>query len=106
MLQEGIYRISGFADEIEALKMALDKDGEKADVSAQVYSNINVIAGVLKLYLRLLPVPLITFQSFPLFMESMREFPKVQHTDCPAHTRLILDLFKLSFQKRNPSASK
>ncbi|XP_058059508.1 beta-chimaerin isoform X2 [Anopheles bellator] len=73
MLQEGIYRISGFADEIEALKMTLDKDGEKADVSAQVYSNINVIAGVLKLYLRLLPVPLITFQSFPLFMESMRE---------------------------------
>lgn len=25
MEQEGIYRISGFADEIEALKMALDK---------------------------------------------------------------------------------
>lgn len=25
MLQEGIYRISGFADEIEALKVALDK---------------------------------------------------------------------------------
>uniref|UniRef100_A0A182Q834 Chimaerin n=1 Tax=Anopheles farauti TaxID=69004 RepID=A0A182Q834_9DIPT len=71
-LQEGIYRISGFADEIEALKMALDKDGEKADVSAHK-CNINVIAGVLKLYLRLLPVPLITFQAFPLFMESMRE---------------------------------
>lgn len=70
MLQEGIYRISGFADEIDALKMALDKDGEKADMSVLAYSNINVISGVLKLYLRLLPVPLITFHSYPAFMKS------------------------------------
>lgn len=68
MLQEGIYRVSGFADEIDALKMALDRDGEKADLSEQQYSNINVIAGTLKLYLRLLPVPLITFQTYPNFM--------------------------------------
>lgn len=71
MLQEGIYRISGFADEIEALKMALDKDGEKADMSALAHSNINVISGVLKMYLRLLPVPLITSDSYPAFMQSM-----------------------------------
>ncbi|XP_062562656.1 N-chimaerin isoform X3 [Armigeres subalbatus] len=70
MLQEGIYRISGFADEIDALKMALDKDGEKADMAVLAYSNINVISGVLKLYLRLLPVPLITFHSYPAFMKS------------------------------------
>ncbi|XP_077299635.1 beta-chimaerin-like isoform X2 [Arctopsyche grandis] len=60
MEQEGIYRISGFADEIEALKMALDRDGEAANLSE--YSNINVIAGCLKLYLRLLPIPLLTDQ--------------------------------------------
>ncbi|XP_055545911.1 beta-chimaerin [Wyeomyia smithii] len=71
MLQEGIYRISGFADEIDALKMALDKDGEKADMSALANCNVNVITGVLKLYLRLLPVPLITFNSHPSFMYSM-----------------------------------
>ncbi|XP_053691495.1 N-chimaerin isoform X2 [Sabethes cyaneus] len=68
MLQEGIYRISGFADEIDALKMALDKDGEKADMSALANSNVNVIAGILKLYLRLLPVSLITFQAYPAFI--------------------------------------
>lgn len=73
MLQEGIYRISGFADEIEALKMALDKDGEKADMSSLAYSNINVITGVLKMYLRLLPVPLITSNSYPAFMRSMSQ---------------------------------
>lgn len=72
MLQEGIYRVSGFADEIEALKLALDRDGEKTDMSETAYGNINVIAGTLKLYLRLLPVPLITFQAYPAFMVSTR----------------------------------
>lgn len=73
MLQEGIYRVSGFADEVEALKLALDKDGDKTDMSEAAYSNINVIAGTLKLYLRLLPVPLITFQAYPAFMAATSE---------------------------------
>lgn len=74
MLQEGIYRVSGFTDEIEALKLALDRDGDKADLSEQEYSNINVIAGTLKLYLRLLPVPLITFQTYPSFMAAASKY--------------------------------
>nr|NP_727007.1 Rho GTPase activating protein at 5A, isoform A [Drosophila melanogaster]AAF46047.1 Rho GTPase activating protein at 5A, isoform A [Drosophila melanogaster] len=72
MLQEGIYRVSGFADEIEALKLALDREGEKTDMSETAYGNVNVIAGTLKLYLRLLPVPLITFQAYPSFMAAGR----------------------------------
>uniref|UniRef100_A0A1I8Q0G7 N-chimaerin n=1 Tax=Stomoxys calcitrans TaxID=35570 RepID=A0A1I8Q0G7_STOCA len=72
MLQEGIYRVSGFADEIDALKLALDSEGEKTNMSESAYSNVNVIAGTLKLYLRLLPVPLITFQAYPSFMEASR----------------------------------
>lgn len=70
MLQEGIYRVSGFADEIETLKLALDREGEKTDMSEAAYSNVNVIAGTLKLYLRLLPVPLITYQAYPAFINS------------------------------------
>lgn len=73
MLQEGIYRVSGFADEIDALKLALDRDGDKTDMSEAAYGNVNVIAGTLKLYLRLLPVPLITFQAYPSFMAAGRE---------------------------------
>ncbi|GBP00581.1 N-chimaerin [Eumeta japonica] len=65
---EGLYRVSGFADEIEALKLAFDRDGEAADLS--VYSNINVIAGTLKLYLRLLPVPLVTYEVHPKFIQA------------------------------------
>lgn len=70
--QEGIYRISGFADEIETLKLALDKDGEKTDMSETSYS-INVITGTLKLYLRLLPIPLVTFQAYPTFIDTTKE---------------------------------
>lgn len=74
MLQEGIYRVSGFADEIDALKLALDRDGEKADMSESAFGNINVVAGTLKMYLRLLPLPLVTFQAYPSFINSTRKF--------------------------------
>lgn len=71
---EGIYRLSGFAEEIDTIKMAFDKDGEKANLSADKYPNINVITGALKLYLRLLPIPLITFLVHPLLIEAMRRY--------------------------------
>lgn len=70
--QEGIYRISGFADEIETLKLALDKEGEKTDMSESSYS-VNVVTGTLKLYLRLLPIPLVTFQAYPIFIATTKE---------------------------------
>lgn len=88
---EGIYRLSGFADEIDAIKLALDKgkirldlaviylficlfiDGEKADLSMEKYPNVNVITGALKLYLRILPVPLITFEVHPRLIDSIRK---------------------------------
>ncbi|KAL5282653.1 CHN1 family protein [Megaselia abdita] len=70
LVQEGIYRVSGFSEDIDNLKMEFDKDAEKTDISAKAYPNINVIAGVLKLYLRLLPIPIITFQAYKSFMES------------------------------------
>lgn len=73
LMTEGIYRLSGFADEVDAIKMAFDKDGERADLSQEKYPNINVITGALKLYLRLLPIPLITFLVHPLLIEAMRE---------------------------------
>lgn len=48
-------------------------DGEKADLSHEKYPNINVITGALKLYLRLLPIPLITFIVHPKLLEAMRK---------------------------------
>ena len=38
-----------------------------------VYENINVIAGTLKLYLRLLPIPLITYETHPALIKASRK---------------------------------
>lgn len=45
-------------------------DGEKVDISSNVYEDINIITGALKLYFRELPIPLITYDAYPRFMES------------------------------------
>nr|KAF6353043.1 chimerin 1 [Pipistrellus kuhlii] len=69
---EGLYRVSGFSDLIEDVKMAFDRDGEKADISVNVYEDINIITGALKLYFRDLPIPLITYDAYPKFIESAK----------------------------------
>ncbi|KAJ8004283.1 hypothetical protein DPEC_G00157200 [Dallia pectoralis] len=69
---EGLYRISGFSDLIEDVKLAFDRDGEKADISVNVYEDINIITGALKLYFRDLPIPIITYDAYPRFMEAAK----------------------------------
>jgi hypothetical protein len=48
-------------------------DGDQANMGPEVYDNINVIAGTLKLYLRLLPVPLVTFETHPALIKAARK---------------------------------
>uniref|UniRef100_A0A673V5U9 Beta-chimaerin n=1 Tax=Suricata suricatta TaxID=37032 RepID=A0A673V5U9_SURSU len=69
---EGLYRVSGFTEHIEDVKMAFDRDGEKADISANVYPDINIITGALKLYFRDLPIPVITYDTYPKFIEAAK----------------------------------
>lgn len=45
-------------------------DGEKTDISARAYEDINIITSALKLYLRDLPVPVISFEAYPRFIEA------------------------------------
>ncbi|UYV84992.1 CHN1 [Cordylochernes scorpioides] len=85
---EGIYRVSGFSDDIDALRVAIDKDFDSVDISANVYEDINVIAGVLKLYFRLLPIPLITFEAYPNFMSAIKQATLQDKVEC---TRLALN---------------
>lgn len=73
LTSEGIYRVSGLRDDVEALKLAFDKDGEKTELGPSSWEDINVVAGVLKLYFRLLPIPLIAFQVYPLVMAASKE---------------------------------
>uniref|UniRef100_H2U6B6 Chimerin 1 n=1 Tax=Takifugu rubripes TaxID=31033 RepID=H2U6B6_TAKRU len=69
---EGLYRISGFSELIEDVKLAFDRDGEKADISTNAYEDINIITGALKLYFRELPIPLITYDAYPRFIEAAK----------------------------------
>lgn len=49
-------------------------DGDSADLGEEKYPNVHVITGALKLYLRILPVPLITFKVHPLLIDAIRKF--------------------------------
>lgn len=70
MTSEGIYRVSGFADDIELLKNLYDK-GDVVEIGSSKFDDINIIAGALKLYLRMLPLPIITFETYGKFMDAI-----------------------------------
>ena len=71
---EGLYRVSGFADDVEALKMRLEADGEvAAEFILRACDDVHVITGVLKMYFRLLPIPVITYDSYPFFLAAVSE---------------------------------
>ncbi|XP_061809601.1 beta-chimaerin isoform X2 [Nerophis lumbriciformis] len=72
MKSEGLYRVSGFSEHIEDVRLAFDRDGDKANISASVYADINIIAGALKLYLRDLPIPVITFDLYSKFIQAAK----------------------------------
>lgn len=47
--------------------------GEKTDISVNAYEDINIITGALKLYLRDLPVPIISYEAYPGFIQAASE---------------------------------
>ncbi|KAI5106123.1 beta-chimaerin [Silurus meridionalis] len=69
---EGLYRVSGFTEHIDDVRLAFDRDGEKADISATAYPDINTITGALKLYLRDLPIPVITYNVYSKFIQAAK----------------------------------
>lgn len=66
-------------------------DGENADISAGMYDNINVVAGILKLYLRMLPLPLITYEAYPAIIRAIRKYTvALKHHGSNTEVTLIL----------------
>eukprot|EP00004_Rigifila_ramosa_P008362 TRINITY_DN1956_c0_g1_i4.p1 TRINITY_DN1956_c0_g1~~TRINITY_DN1956_c0_g1_i4.p1 ORF type:complete len:629 (-),score=158.45 TRINITY_DN1956_c0_g1_i4:85-1938(-) len=61
---EGIFRLSGSANEIQSLKKSFDK-GERVDLSS--YKSEHVISGLLKLFLRELAEPVIPYHMYDAF---------------------------------------
>ncbi|EMR09030.1 hypothetical protein PNEG_02803 [Pneumocystis murina B123] len=67
-LQEvGIYRVPGSVSKVNSLKTLFDA-GENVDFKDGRWADINIIAGALKLWLRELPEPLMTYKLYPKFI--------------------------------------
>ncbi|XP_030041975.1 active breakpoint cluster region-related protein isoform X2 [Microcaecilia unicolor] len=102
----GIYRISGVATDIQALKAAFDANNK--DILVMLSDmDINAIAGTLKLYFRELPEPLLTDRLYPAFMEGIALSDPAAKENCMMHLlrslpdpNLITFLFMLEHLKR------
>lgn len=58
------------------------------NVGADTYSDINIISGAIKLYFRLLPIPLITYETYSKFIEAASKLSE------KVLLLLIINLFK------------
>ncbi|CAL1545224.1 unnamed protein product [Lymnaea stagnalis] len=67
---KGIYRVSGVKSKVENLCQKFDMDPEAVNLD-EIHPN--VISNVLKLYLRQLPEPLLTFRLYSDFIHSAKE---------------------------------
>lgn len=73
---EGIYRVSGFSDAIDELKCSFDR-GDIVDFNEFKYNDIHIICSLLKLYLRQLPIPLITFDIYNRLIDMIINGPNL-----------------------------
>ncbi|XP_051951066.1 breakpoint cluster region protein-like [Xyrauchen texanus] len=89
MEEVGIYRVSGVATDIQALKAAFDANNK--DVSVMMSEmDVNAIAGTLKLYFRELPEPLFTDELYSNFTEGIALSDSVAKESCMLNLLLSL----------------
>ncbi|KAJ5071318.1 rho/rac/cdc gtpase-activating protein [Anaeramoeba ignava] len=67
---EGIFRLSGASSEVKQLVERFDK-GEDVDLYPE--KDLHAVAGLLKLFLRELPIPLLTFDLYPQFQQALAQ---------------------------------
>eukprot|EP01119_Soliformovum_irregulare_P020229 TRINITY_DN6519_c0_g1_i1.p1 TRINITY_DN6519_c0_g1~~TRINITY_DN6519_c0_g1_i1.p1 ORF type:complete len:626 (+),score=172.26 TRINITY_DN6519_c0_g1_i1:122-1999(+) len=92
---EGIFRMSGSAAEIAALKKQYD-DGEEPIFGA--IQDPHVVCGLLKLYLRELPDPLFPYSLYDVFIgvqayldkNAQTKYYKVLMQECPKENQVVL----------------
>jgi hypothetical protein len=76
--EQGMYRVSGLTSEILELKERFDS-GDKIDFSR--YTDISVVCGAVKLYLRELPIPVISFDAYNEVMKAASTIPDPNAAD-------------------------
>ncbi|CAG8585031.1 4608_t:CDS:10, partial [Ambispora gerdemannii] len=68
---QGIYRLNGATSQIQKLKTLFDRNAEAVDLKTEDFlSDINNIAGVLKLWFRELPEPLFPYNMYYEFINA------------------------------------
>ncbi|XP_061175377.1 uncharacterized protein LOC133184348 isoform X2 [Saccostrea echinata] len=70
ILIKGIYRMSGVKSKVEALCSRFEKDPDSVNLDDE---HPNVISNVLKLYLRQLPEPLLSFKLYSSFIQVSKD---------------------------------
>ncbi|KAJ3178285.1 hypothetical protein HK101_010148 [Irineochytrium annulatum] len=71
MSVQGVYRTSGTSSQVQKLRTLLDRDAEKVNFEEWADS-VPVLAGVLKLYFRELPDPLLPKSMYHSFIDAAR----------------------------------
>uniref|UniRef100_A0A8C1HCY2 Breakpoint cluster region protein n=1 Tax=Cyprinus carpio carpio TaxID=630221 RepID=A0A8C1HCY2_CYPCA len=108
MEEVGIYRVSGVATDIQALKAAFDANNK--DVSVMMSDmDVNAIAGTLKLYFRELPEPLFTDELCANFTEGIGQcFSHSNEESFMQKTYVLIETFFLIFLRvaENESVNK
>uniref|UniRef100_A0A8C5EG76 Breakpoint cluster region protein-like n=1 Tax=Gouania willdenowi TaxID=441366 RepID=A0A8C5EG76_GOUWI len=106
MDEVGIYRVSGVATDIQALKAAFDSNNKDVSVVMREM-DVNAIAGTLKLYFRELPEPLFTDDLYPNFAGAIGLSDSVAKESCMLNlllslpeSNLLTFLFLLDHLKR------
>lgn len=89
MEEVGIYRVSGVATDIQALKAAFDANNKDVSVIMSEM-DVNAIAGTLKLYFRELPEPLFTDELYINFTEGIALSDSVAKESCMLNLLLSL----------------
>jgi len=78
---EGLYRVSGFNDAVEELKLAFDR-GDNIDLSdTSKYNDIHIVCSLLKMYFRQLPIPLITFDIYNRLIDLLNNCTNTMKTN-------------------------
>ncbi|KII87261.1 hypothetical protein PLICRDRAFT_55243 [Plicaturopsis crispa FD-325 SS-3] len=78
---QGIYRLSGTTSKIQKLKEKLDKDLDSVDLDSEEWSSdINNVTSVIKLWLRELPDPVLTYNLHQGFIDAAKiENDRLRH---------------------------
>ncbi|RKP05247.1 Rho GTPase activation protein, partial [Thamnocephalis sphaerospora] len=68
-LEEGIYRLSGSSAVIRQLRDKFDMYNDYNILGSTEYYDVHAVAGLLKLYLRELPISVLTREYHPQFLK-------------------------------------